>query len=168
MAEKAEREAALIRIATGAVTLDDSEDDEFDDDEFVKSYSEKRIQNMAARPTFGAMRRHVDKDQYLSAIEKTDPRVIVVVHLSDPRLPPCRRVEALLGLVAQRQIGTLFVSMTVDEAGQSFDPEVMPVIALYQNGEIVDTLFEVTAHLHEDDQEDLDALIRTSIAPFLK
>lgn len=179
LAYKAERDAALLRVAVGAVRppdiaepiqQDDEDEDEEEGDEFVRAYRERRLRELklvANTPSFGLLRREVSKDEYLEALD-VDPRVVVVVHLIEPRLPPCRRLEALLEVIARRRPEILFISMTVEEAGQDYDPEVMPLLALYQAGEIVDTVFCVTSQLDLDaEYDDLERIIDSTV-PFEK
>lgn len=178
LAYKAERDAALLRVAVGAVRLPnvtapiqqdkDDEDEDDEADEFMRAYRERRLRELklvANKPSFGLLRREVSKDEYLEAIN-VDPRVVVVVHLIDPRLPPCRRLEALLEVIARRRPEISFISMNVEEAGQDYDPEVMPLLALYQAGEVVDTIFCVTSQLDLDaEYDDLERMIDLT-APF--
>jgi len=166
LAEKAEREAAMLRVAVGT-TPQTVESDDDEDDDFLRAYRERRLRELkrdADKPSFGAFRREVSKEDYLSALD-LDPRVVVVVHISEPRLPPCRRLEGLLDVLARRRPDILFISITVDETGQDFDPDVMPVLALYQDGHVVDTLFRVTANLDvATEHDDLECLIDSSAA----
>lgn len=169
LAARAEREAAMLRVAQGAVRPPDLVTEEGENDEdFLNRYRRQRLRELqveATRPTFGSLRREVSKDDYLAAID-LDPRIVVVVHLTDPSLPPCRRLEALLDGLARRRPEILFISMTLHEAGQQFDSEVMPVLAFYQAGLVVDTLFQVTAELDiHAEHDDLEYLVDAT-APF--
>lgn len=155
MMDKAQRQAALVRAATGAVR-----------DDFLDEYRERRINELkeeASKPVFGSLRRDATKDDYLAAIAV--PRVVVVVHLHEPRHPACRHLEDVLAVVATRRKDISFLSMTLDEAGQTFDRDVLPVLALYKDGDIVDSLFCVTDNLDVlSEHDDLELLIDTSAA----
>lgn len=157
MLDKAQRQAALFRAAAGAVR---------DDDDFLASYRERRLNELkeeASKPVFGSLRRDATKDDYLAAIAV--PRVVVVVHLHEPRHPACRRLEDILAVLATRRKDISFLSMTLDEAGQTFDRDVLPVLALYKDGDIVDSLFCVTNDLDVlSEHDDLERLIDTSAA----
>ncbi|KAJ8608289.1 hypothetical protein CTAYLR_010381 [Chrysophaeum taylorii] len=172
LAAKAEREATLLRIATGTVRDPDAplpvaeaaaaDNNDDDDDEFIRAYRERRLRELkedASKPVFGALRRDLTKDEYLAAIT-ADPRIVVVLHIHDPRLPPCRRLEAILEVVAARRPDISFVSMTVDELGDDFDTDVMPILALYKAAEVADTLFRVTDNLDpHSEHDDLERLL---------
>mmetsp|Transcript_12050 Transcript_12050/g.48501 ORF Transcript_12050/g.48501 Transcript_12050/m.48501 type:complete len:80 (-) Transcript_12050:656-895(-) len=55
--------------------------------------------------------------------------------------------------------------MTLDEAGESFDQDVLPVLAVYRGGDLVDTLFRVTSHLDaRTEDSDLEELLDATTA----
>mmetsp|Transcript_20905 Transcript_20905/g.64591 ORF Transcript_20905/g.64591 Transcript_20905/m.64591 type:complete len:271 (+) Transcript_20905:320-1132(+) len=168
LAKKAARKALWYRGATGSTRLpgapepeaeaktqhrDDSSDDS--DSEALRAYRQRRLEELrvsSGKPRFGEMRREVTKEAYLAAIS-VDARVVVCVHLHEPTYPACRRLEAILVQLARRRPDLSFVSMTLDEAEQAFEPALLPLLVLYRNTDVVDTLFRVT-----DDLDPLDEL----------
>ena len=155
MAKKAERKAAFSRQAQRGATRsndavfspnDDDVDDDDDDDDVLKVYRAKRLRELkrdAGKPLFGHMRKEVTKEEYAAAIS-VDARVVVCVHLTEPTFPSCRRLEHLLETIAGQRPDISFLSMTLRESEQVFEPDLLPLLVFYRNADVVDTQFRVT------------------------
>jgi len=179
LAKRRERVQVYVRTATGARRSPDdpvpeascrrrpdADADDDEEDEFLRRYRERRVEELrrnAGKPSFGTMRHHVDKEDYVRALD-VDDRVVVAVHLTEPTYPSCRRLEASLALVAPRRPDLSFVSMTLAEAEQPFEPHLLPILALYKGGDVVETLFRVTERLDPlNELADLEELIDNAV-----
>ena len=177
MAKKVEREALYVSAATGSKRRpgdpmpqdddDDDDDDEREDDDFLKVYRTRRLEELqrtAGMPRFGHHRCQINKAAYLAAIS-VDPRIVVAVHLHEPTFPSSRRLEAALASLAPKRPDVSFLSITLDEAEQPFEPDLLPILVLYKDADVVDTFFRVTNDLDPlNDVADLEDIIDNSNA----
>jgi len=120
------------------------------------------MQIAAARPKrFGELRKDITKDEF---IKVSDLDALVVVHLYEPNLRVCSRLNSLLELLARRRADFAFVTMTLSEAQQDFDHDVLPMLVLYRRGAVVDTLCRVTDDIGDDAEDDLELLLDKAVA----
>ena len=107
----AQREAYRIAAygATVPSTQNTSTECEDVDEDFLE-LRRKRLEGLkkaaqqaqqAPFPVFGEVR-EVDPSGLLDGVDNEDPRVLVVVHLYAPRLPPCVRLNNALESLARR------------------------------------------------------------------
>jgi len=162
-----ERAREALRDARDAAAGDDSDATDEDEDAFLADYRKMRLAALQARfgmPTFGTYRTNASKEEYLEALD-VDPRAVVVVHLYEPTYPPCRALNAALALLAARRRDVSFLGMRLDEAGdhcRNWDSEVLPVLAVYQAGEVKETLFMVGQDIGRTfDHADIESLLDT-------
>lgn len=93
--------SAAANATTAAATTGDSDDDDDDDqgDEgFLGSYRRRRLEQLkatAGRPQFGQIA-EADRATFVSAVDTVDPRTSVVVHLYEPYIDACRRMNRFL------------------------------------------------------------------------
>lgn len=79
---------------------DEEEEDEEDacDEEFLGSYRRRRLEQLkasAGRPHFGQIR-EADRGSFVSEVDTEDPRTCVVVHLYEPYIGACGRLNRFL------------------------------------------------------------------------
>ena len=78
-------------------TNSDSDDDD-DDEGFLGSYRRKRLEQLkatAGRPQFGKIQ-EAERSNFVSMVDTEDPRTSVVVHLYEPYIGACRRMNRFL------------------------------------------------------------------------
>ncbi|CBN80240.1 similar to phosducin [Ectocarpus siliculosus] len=85
---------------TTATTGDgsDGSDDDDDDGGFLGSYRRRRLEQLkatAGRPQFGQIV-EAERSTFVSAVDTEDPRTSVVVHLYEPYIDACRRMNRFL------------------------------------------------------------------------
>lgn len=81
-----------------AVEKSDSDDEDDDDEEFMNTYRRQRLEQLkgtAGRPQFGQIR-EAERAGFVSAVDTEDPRTYVVVHLYEPYIGACRRMNRFL------------------------------------------------------------------------
>ena len=175
--KRQEREAILRRIAEGhkiddassAILAaapphayddnqddDDDEDEDEDDDEFMRSFREKRLGELQARqqaaslqPRFGTVR-DVDASELASALDDADSRTVVAVHLYEPSIPTCARLNRILDELAAAMPTLLFLRMPASANGVSVDRVALPMVSLYRGGESLGALAAITHELGTD------------------
>ncbi|CAM9158594.1 unnamed protein product [Hapterophycus canaliculatus] len=84
---------------TAAASTGDSDEDEDEEDEgFLGSYRRRRLEQLkatAGKPQFGQIA-EADRATFVSAVDTVDPRTNVVVHLYEPYIAACRRMNRFL------------------------------------------------------------------------
>lgn len=91
--------SATVATATAANDSNDDDDDDDDNDEgFLGSYRRRRLEQLkatAGRPQFGQIV-EAERSTFVSAVDTEDPRTSVVVHLYEPYIDACRRMNRFL------------------------------------------------------------------------
>lgn len=149
-------QAIAEAAAAAAQQLDDSdEDDDGDDDEFMEEYRAARLRQLqaaASKPIFGSIR-EVSAADYLEEVDGVDPRVSVVVHLYEPYIGACQKMNRALELLARRYPGVKFLRMLADQCrqatGQVYDHVGLPTLVVYRAGETISAHVRVQDELSE-------------------
>ncbi|CAN0279585.1 unnamed protein product, partial [Ectocarpus fasciculatus] len=90
--------ATATTTATTGEGSDDDDDDDDDDEGFLGSYRRRRLEQLkatAGRPQFGQIV-EAERSTFVSAVDTEDPRTSVVVHLYEPYIDACRRMNRFL------------------------------------------------------------------------
>jgi hypothetical protein len=159
-AKTQERNAILTRMVQGAKVssspsvqqqeppnVDDEEDE--DDDEFFAAFRAKRLQEIkasSALPTFGEVK-DVSSSDFVEQVEKVDSRVWVIVHLFEPAISTCVRLNRILEEIAMNMRNVKFLRMQCSTNGIDIDRVAMPMMQLYRGGENVQTIAGITVEL---------------------
>ncbi|CAM9807052.1 unnamed protein product, partial [Ectocarpus sp. 12 AP-2014] len=144
---------------------DGSDDDDDDDDEgFLGSYRRRRLEQLkatAGRPQFGQIV-EAERSTFVSAVDTEDPRTSVVVHLYEPYIDACRRMNRFLEVLATKQPTVKFLRLRSSAAeGGDYDPVALPTLLLYRAGEVVGCMTRVTDDIGENfTQEDVEWLLQ--------
>ena len=124
-----------------AQTNDDesSNEDSYEDsdDDFLSSYRQKRLlqlQSCADWPSFGELM-DVTPVQFSEIVDKTDPRVHVVIHLYESFIPSCKLLDSHLRQLAPVMDYCRFLRLEASSF-KSMDPIGLPSILLYKGGKI--------------------------------
>ncbi|KAJ7379341.1 hypothetical protein OS493_016575 [Desmophyllum pertusum] len=116
---------------------------ELDTDEFIQQYHLQRLLQLKQeqenrlklnRPKFGKVITLLDKHQFLDAIDKEKPNVIVVVHLYSEVLQSCRAMNGCLQCLAQQYSLVKFCKIIARDTGISrhFTAEGLPALLVLQ------------------------------------
>lgn len=117
--------SAAVAAATAANGGDsDDDDNDADDEGFLGSYRRRRLEQLkatAGRPQFGQIV-EAERATFVSAVDTEDPRTSVVVHLYEPYIDACRRMNRFLEvrtgaarkLIQMRLVGYCCCSTRVD------------------------------------------------------
>eukprot|EP01098_Paradermamoeba_levis_P007929 TRINITY_DN3304_c0_g7_i1.p1 TRINITY_DN3304_c0_g7~~TRINITY_DN3304_c0_g7_i1.p1 ORF type:complete len:289 (-),score=93.22 TRINITY_DN3304_c0_g7_i1:133-999(-) len=121
-------------------------------DEFFKKYMEQRrgeiyqtIQELkqdqnsySVLPTFGFLRQ-IQVDEYLDEVDGEDSSVVVIIHLFENHIPPCKVLNQALQTLARKYYNTKFLKIISSEANKNFDEIALPALLVYQGGQLVHT-----------------------------
>ena len=125
---------------------DESSDDS--DDDFLSSYRQKRLlqlQNCANWPSFGELI-DVTPVQFSEIIDKTDPRVHVIIHLYESFIPLCKMLDSHLRQLAPIMDYCRFLRLEASSF-KSMDPIGLPSILIYKGGKIEANLTPVMDYI---------------------
>lgn len=154
-AKQRERNAILHRIAAGATlplqegepvsqfvkaTAAELSDDDSDDDndEFLAAFRAKRIAELKAvssLPTFRSVK-EISDDGLVEQLESVDKRVFVVVHLYEPGITSCVRMNRILEDISHSPSMThvMFLRMACSRNGLKIDRVAFPMVSIYRGG----------------------------------
>ena len=150
--------AARARVDAGDVEEENDEEDD-DDEEFMRSFREKRLQEMqqarlqlgaAHSPEFGSC---IDVDNASLAEELDRPehsRVVVVLHLYEPSVPTCTRLNRILDELAGSMPQVKFLRMPAADNGMAVDRVALPILSLYRGQESLGVLAAIAHELGTD------------------
>ncbi|KAJ1432000.1 thioredoxin-like protein [Ochromonadaceae sp. CCMP2298] len=151
--------------------LADLQDDD-EDDAFMRDFRAKRLREMrdtgslaqvkSVCPSFGTLR-EISSADFLSEVDEEDPRVIIAVHLYEPGLQVCVRMNEMLSHIAAATPHVKFLCMQGSSNEIEVDRVTLPIITLYRKGETVSTLVGIAAEFGTYfTQEDIEWLLRTA------
>ncbi|KAL7748665.1 hypothetical protein RI367_006076 [Sorochytrium milnesiophthora] len=141
----------------------DSVDDlELEDEEFLQKYRAMRLKEMTEqqqqqrqrdagtsdRPRFGNFK-EINVNQYVSAIEDERADVSVLIHLYQPFIPDCTKLNKMMTMLARRFGYAKFLRILSTEADASFDHVALPALLVYRGGDLVCNLIRVTDEMEE-------------------
>jgi hypothetical protein len=162
------RRAEELRSTQGGVALangdadDEEEEDEQDEDGAFRQYRQQRLQELqrAAQarsylPRYGELK-DLSVDTYLACVDGGHPETFVVVHLYEPHLPACVRMNFRLQELAARFDQVCFGAMVASEAKQDMGTADLPALVAYRGGAYLES--ELRVHETLGDELALDAL----------
>lgn len=132
------------------VALQDADDD--DEDAFMRDYRAKRLKELkeqslaAAAPSFGTVR-DITAADFLSEVDGEDARVWVVVHLYEPALQVCVRMNNLLEEIATKMTHVKFLRMQCSSNAIEIDRVALPTLTIYRGGNMQQTLAAICEEL---------------------
>jgi len=183
--EQQEREFTLSRIATGStrplasapedplVEASDSDEDFMDDDdEFMREYKAKRLQQLQIEATEKSFTNAIRKKQsdrfgdetkvfgYLKEIEvmdlpdevdKEDSSTFVVVHLYEPFIRSCDLLSRALQSLAAKYQAVKFLNLKASASGNKIDKVALPILNIYKAGKILVCLTRISDMVGRED-----------------
>lgn len=130
---------------------DDIDSDVDDDDDFIARYRQQRLQQLQqqrALPEFGGVE-DVNPIQYSKAVDDTDPRVVLVVHVYETYIPNCRTLAPILETLSRELPNVRFLSLKASSFSSQLDPVALPSVLVHKGGALVANLTPITNDLPE-------------------
>ncbi|CAN0136134.1 unnamed protein product [Discosporangium mesarthrocarpum] len=159
--ETVAREKDMIPGTMARNASSDEEDDE--EESFLEAFRELRLKQLKAsvgRPQFGQIR-EVERGDFVAAVDTEDPRTCVVVHLYEPYIGACQRMNRHLEVLAKQQAAVKFLRLRSSCAENGFDPVALPTLLIYRSGDVVGCVTRVTDDLGEGfTREDVEWLLQ--------
>jgi hypothetical protein len=142
---------------------EEAEEEEAEDgDDAFRKYRQQRLQQLqrgaqvrSYLPTFGELK-DLSIDGYLACVEGGHPETFVVVHLYEPHLPACVRLNFRLQELADKFDQVCFGSMVASEAKEGMGTADLPALVAYRGGEYLES--ELRVHETIGDELPLAAL----------
>jgi len=141
---------------------DKDSDDEFDfeDDEFIKEYHQKRLEQMQKEMEnkikkdmieFGKLFDLQTSQDLLDALEREEKNVIVVVHLFDQSVPACTKLNECLECLAKQYSHVKFCKISTTKAGLSlqFKLSALPTLQVYKSGILIGNYLKMQDYLDQ-------------------
>lgn len=134
---------------------------ELDTDEFIQQYHLQRLLQLKEEqerrlqlnsPKFGKVILLQNKDQFLDAVDKENPNVIVVVHLFSEDLQSCRAMNGCLQCLAQQYSLVKFCKIIARETGisRNFTKEGLPALLVYKGGQTIGNFVKLEGTFGQD------------------
>jgi len=128
---------------------DEEEDEMENDEEFLKTYREKRLlqlQEIQDWPIFGQVLQ-VNPIDFAEIVDALDPRVFCIIHLYEEEMSDCQVLKSHLSILAQRMPYCCFLQVQATAAKHDFDRIALPSVLIYRNRILVANLTPITAFL---------------------
>jgi len=168
MTEGAKRE--LVEEEEEAAVLGAGEEDEDDeDDEFFRAFREQRMREIkaaACAPQFSSVK-DVNSEQFVDELEKEDPRVRVVVHLYEPSVSVCTRLNRILDEIAPLMTSVKFLRLQAKANDVAVDRVALPILQVYRAGESQTVLAGISDMLGTEffTKDDVVELLENAMLP---
>ncbi|XP_037092328.1 phosducin-like protein isoform X2 [Pollicipes pollicipes] len=127
-----------------------------EDDEVLREFIQRRMQEMAAvrqhGPKFGHLIALDSAEHFLDAVDQEEKDVIVIVHVYDERTPSCCTMNACLATVSQQYPGYKFCKLRASTAGVSrrFSDSGVPALIAYKAGAVIGNFVRMEDELGDD------------------
>ena len=125
----------------------DSDDSEIDDEDEIEEEGEEFLEvirknwlrekmGSCNKPQFGNVK-EVGSEDLIEEIDCVDPRVVVIVHLYEPSISSCTRMNRYLEEIARKMTGIKFLRMHASKNGIELDRMTLPILNIYHGGKHV-------------------------------
>mmetsp|Transcript_7283 Transcript_7283/g.10306 ORF Transcript_7283/g.10306 Transcript_7283/m.10306 type:complete len:321 (-) Transcript_7283:13-975(-) len=129
------------------VTEEDEEDDYRKKTRAHSSLTESQ-EVLESPMSFGHVE-EVDAIEYIHAIDDTNPKTYVVVHLYEPFITACRTLNQHWDALARSMPHVRFLRLRASTASKTLDSIGLPSIVIYKDGQLQSNLTPVTKDLPE-------------------
>lgn len=125
------------------------------EDEFLKEYRQKRIEEMRRAletvPKFGKVI-ELDKSSFFDAIDKEKSGVKVIVHVFENNVEACEAMDGCIKCLAKEYPNIKFCKIKATEArlSKSFSDSGVPALLIYKNGQLIGNYIRLTDEFGED------------------
>lgn len=144
--------------------------DELDDDDFMSSYREKRMQQVhdhlrlieknVRNEGYGSLKRVEDESTLMKAVAKARS---AVVHFGLDKFAKCQFMDQKLNQVAEKNLTTMFLGINVDQCPflvSKLEIKVLPFVVCYKNGQEVLRIIGFSKLGNDPDSFQLESLVR--------
>ena len=115
------------------------------------------------KPQFGNVQ-EVGSEDLIEGIDCIDPRVVVIVHLYEPSISCCTRMNRYLEEIARKMTGIKFLRMHASKNGIELDRMTLPILNIYHGGKHVVSLAGIAEELGEYFvREDVEWLVESTL-----
>lgn len=131
--------------------IDDEDEEDDEDREFLEELRKTWLRDLmgkSSKPLFGVVK-EVGSDNFLEEIDCEDPRVIVVVHLYEPTVSSCTRMNRFIEEMARTMTELKFLRMHASRNEIELDRMTLPILNIYRGGKIVTVLAGIAEELGE-------------------
>jgi len=136
-------------------------DEEFEallDDDVLQTFIKKRMQEMvdnqsaASSKRFGNIVELCTGEDFLTAVDKEDKAVSVIIYIYENEAPGCNTGYQCLKLIAQEYTHVKFCTIPASAVplSKQFKDSGVPAIQGWREGELLGSLVRITDHLGED------------------
>mmetsp|Transcript_17052 Transcript_17052/g.25213 ORF Transcript_17052/g.25213 Transcript_17052/m.25213 type:complete len:262 (-) Transcript_17052:29-814(-) len=147
----------------------DGSDDEYESEseEAMMRYRSQRIleiQKQFPDEIFGEVTEATDEN-FIEEVDGVNPKSFVVVHLHEPYLRSCQRLNSIFETLAKEKPHTKFIKMLSSYAGgeEGYDPVALPTLTVYKNKNVVLCLTRITEIIGEEfTKSDVESLLRSN------
>ncbi|XP_061186512.1 phosducin-like protein [Saccostrea echinata] len=125
------------------------------EDEFLKEYRQKRIEEMRLAlqniPKFGKLI-EISSSNFVNEIDKEQPQVIIIIHLYEDDVEACEAMNGCLNCLAQEYPTVKFCKIRASDATLSlnFSKSGVPALLIYKGGELIGNFVRLSDELGED------------------
>ncbi|XP_011499018.1 PREDICTED: phosducin-like protein [Ceratosolen solmsi marchali] len=124
-------------------------------DEFLLAYQKQRMQEMIAKAEklrFGTVINLENVTQFLTAIDKEDKSVTIIIHIYQNDVPGCAAMNGCFITLAKEYPYVKFCKISASTVGVSkhFKKEGVPALLAYKNSQIIGNFVHVTNSLGDD------------------
>ncbi|CAH2257411.1 jg15805 [Pararge aegeria aegeria] len=138
--------------------IDELEDElnELLDEGFLMQYQQQRMQELMTQlqkaPKFGKVVTLKTQDEFLSAIDKEDSKVTIIVHIYNHNVQACESMDGCLNILAGDYPYIKFCRIAADIAGLSrhFRVDGVPALLVYKGGQIIGNFVQLISELGDD------------------
>lgn len=125
------------------------------DDEFLRQYRQKRIEEMRraldTAPKFGKVI-SLERESFIDAIEKEKSGVNVIVHVYEEGVEACEAMHGCLVCLAKEYPCIKFCRIKASDArlSRKFSVSGVPALLIYKNGELIGNYIRLSDEFGED------------------
>ena len=95
--------------------------------------------SLSSRPTFGTVLT-IQSSQLEECVENVHPETFVIIHLFEPHVVECVKLNSVFMSLARKLPFNKFVKMSASEVmGDVLTPETLPSVLVYRGGEQIKT-----------------------------
>eukprot|EP00568_Trieres_chinensis_P012997 CAMPEP_0183299498 /NCGR_PEP_ID=MMETSP0160_2-20130417/6221_1 /TAXON_ID=2839 ORGANISM="Odontella Sinensis, Strain Grunow 1884" /NCGR_SAMPLE_ID=MMETSP0160_2 /ASSEMBLY_ACC=CAM_ASM_000250 /LENGTH=327 /DNA_ID=CAMNT_0025461753 /DNA_START=18 /DNA_END=1001 /DNA_ORIENTATION=+ len=123
--------------------------DSDENENFMRRYRNRRLEELRAAslpPVYGEIK-EVSPDEFSRAVDDSDPRTSLVVHIYEFSVPECAVLNLHLESLARSLPHTRFLRLRASVAGLSADPVGLPSVLIYRGGKLLHNLTPITESL---------------------
>lgn len=144
----------------------DEDDIDSEEDEYLEEFRKARLREMMAsvnKPVFGNVK-EVGAADFLEEIDNEDPRVVVVVHLYEPSVNSCTRMNRFIEEMARTMSQIKFLRMHASSNEIELDRMTLPILNIYRGGKSITVLAGIAEELGEYFvREDVEWLLESTL-----